>query len=57
MIICYSNTYCNYLVPREEYGKYFETYNSRLARGEADRFIEEVIRQAKELIEASGHRD
>ncbi len=57
VIICYSNTYCNYLVPREEYGKYFETYNSRLARGEADRFIEEVIRQAKELIEASGHRD
>ncbi len=53
VIICYSNTYCNYLVPEEEYGKYFETYNSRLARGEADAFIDEVISQAKEMMAES----
>lgn len=50
VILCYSNTYCNYLVPQEEYGKYFETYNSRLAKGEADRFINEVIAQARDLV-------
>lgn len=50
VITGYSNTYCNYLVPQEEYGKYFETYNSRLARGEADRFINEVIAQARSLV-------
>lgn len=49
MIICYSNTYCNYLVPEDEYGLYFETFNSRLAKGEADRFIQEVIRRARQL--------
>lgn len=53
MIVCYSNTYCNYFVPEEEYGKYFETYNSRLARGEADKFINEVIAQARGLVAAS----
>lgn len=57
MIICYSNTYCNYLVPQDEYGKYFETYNSRLARGEADRFIGRVIAEGKELIAACAEAD
>lgn len=52
VIICYSNTYCNYLVPKDEYGKYFETYNTRLAKGEADAFIDEVITKANELITA-----
>ena len=28
------NTYCNYLVPKEDYGKYFETFNARTARGQ-----------------------
>lgn len=51
LLICYSNTYCNYLVPQEEYGRYFETHNSRLARNEADRFIEAVIQEAKKLTE------
>lgn len=53
VILGYSNTYCNYLVPQGEYGKYFETYNSRLARGEADKFINEVIAQARSLVETS----
>lgn len=53
VILGYSNTYCNYFVPREEYGKYFETYNSRLAKGEADRFINEVITQARNLVETA----
>lgn len=54
VIVCYSNTYCNYLVPQEEYGKFFETYNTRLARGEADAFIRQVIDEAKELISGAG---
>lgn len=57
VIICYSNTYCNYLVPEEEYGRYFETYNSRLARGEADRFIAEAVRQARDLLEIRNRSD
>ena len=55
VIICYSNTYCNYLVPEDEYGRYFETYNTRLARGEADAFIDEVIKKARKLI-ADAHK-
>lgn len=41
--IGYANTYCNYLVPKSDYGKYFETMNSRTARGVADRFITSII--------------
>lgn len=54
IILAYSNAYCNYMVPNEEYGKFFETYNSRLARNEADRFIENVIKQTKNLL-ATGY--
>ena len=43
IVMGYSNTYCNYLVPDEDYGRYFETYNSRLPRGAADRFTARVI--------------
>lgn len=43
IVIGYANTYCNYLVPNEDYGKYFETMNARTARGQADRFVERVI--------------
>lgn len=50
VIIGYANTYCNYLVPDCDYGKYFETYNSRLARGEADAFIAQVIGSIESLI-------
>lgn len=46
----YSNTYCNYLVPESDYGKYFETFNSRLLKGQADNFINEVIKQGLLLI-------
>lgn len=50
VIIGYANTYCNYLVPECDYGKYFETYNSRLARGEADAFVAQVIGSIESLI-------
>lgn len=43
LIVGYANTYCNYLVPNEDYGKYFETMNARTARGQADRFVRCVI--------------
>ena len=46
----YSNTYCNYFVPENEYGKYFETFNSRLAKGEADRFIYKIIETTKDIL-------
>lgn len=47
IFICYSGNYCNYFVPEEEYGKYFETFNSRLQIGEADKFIQKIINLAK----------
>ena len=48
--IGYSNTYCNYLVPKEEYGKYFETFNSRLAKGEADAFFNLLVETGNTII-------
>lgn len=50
IIICYTNTYCNYLVNKEQYGKYFETFNSRCNEGEADIFIDKVIKEMKDLL-------
>ena len=50
LLICYSNTYCNYLVPKEEYGQYFESLNTRLALNEADKFIDLVIQRGQDLI-------
>ncbi|WP_416325498.1 hypothetical protein [[Eubacterium] hominis] len=50
ILICYSGNYCNYLVPEEQYGKYFETFNSRLQIGEADKFIQKVIKESKSRI-------
>lgn len=50
MISCYSNAYTNYIVNSEDYGKYFETVISRCQKGEADKFIDNVITCIKELI-------
>lgn len=50
IIVGYTDTYCNYLVPESDYGKYFETFNSRLLKGQADDFINEVIKQGLILI-------
>lgn len=50
VIIGYANTYCNYLVPDEDYGKYFETFNSRTTRGASDCFIANVIGTIKTLV-------
>lgn len=50
IIIGYANTYCNYLVPNEDYGRYFETFNARTTRNEPDRFIAEVIGSIESLI-------
>lgn len=49
ILICYSNTYANYLVSKNDYGKYFETFTSRLPEGTADLFISKVITRAKEM--------
>lgn len=53
MISCYSNAYTNYIVNKEEYGKYFETIISRCHYGEADKFIDLVINRTKELIKVA----
>lgn len=50
LLICYTGNYCNYLVPQEQYGQYFETFNSRLPIGKADQFIQKVIETAKSNI-------
>lgn len=50
ILICYSNTYSSYLVDKSDYGKYFETYNSRVSRGEADIFIDTIINSTDNLI-------
>ena len=49
IIIGYAENYSNYFVSQEEYGKYFETYITRLEKGNADEFIEQVIQTAKKL--------
>lgn len=53
VIIGYANTYCNYLVPEEDYGKYFETMNARTARGQADRFVDRIIGTVRCMIGSS----
>lgn len=40
-----ANDYWHYFVPQEEYGKYFESYNSFFPKGEADRMFMEVKKQ------------
>lgn len=50
LLICYTGDYCNYFVPQEQYGAYFETFNSRLPFGAADKFIQQVIKTAKSNI-------
>lgn len=49
LIIGYTENYSNYFVSEQDYGKYFETYISRLEKGNADDFIEQVIQKAKRL--------
>lgn len=49
IIIGYCENYSNYFVCKEDYGLYFETYISRLEKGNADHFIENTILKAKEL--------
>lgn len=50
IIVAYANTYCNYLVPADDYGKYFETFNARTARGESDAFVQSVIGSIESII-------
>ena len=49
-VIGYCENYSNYFVCEKDYGKYFETYISRLSKGNADDFIQNVIDTAKQLI-------
>lgn len=50
IILGYCENYSNYFVCKEDYGKYFETYISRLSKGNADDFIQHVINQADDLL-------
>lgn len=49
IIMGYCENYSNYFVCEEDYGLYFETYISRLEKGNADDFIDHTILCAKEL--------
>lgn len=49
IVVGYANSYVSYMVEKESYGKYFETFNSRLHMGAADEFISKVISKAKAL--------
>lgn len=51
MIIGYSENYSNYFVSEAEYGLYFESFISRLAKGNADAFVEDVIKGAHSLLD------
>lgn len=48
--IGYCENYSNYFVCEKEYGLYFETYISRLDKGNADKFIDSIIKETKKLI-------
>ncbi|MFV0393596.1 MAG: neutral/alkaline non-lysosomal ceramidase N-terminal domain-containing protein [Coprobacillaceae bacterium] len=50
IILGYCENYSNYLVCEEDYGKYFESYITRLAKGKADAFVDSVIESAKSLL-------
>ena len=50
IILGYCENYSNYFVCKEDYGQYFETYISRLEKGNADLFIQGVINETKKLI-------
>lgn len=42
IVVGYSNQYCNYMVPHQDYGLYFETFTSRFHYGQADRFFDHL---------------
>lgn len=50
ILVGYCENYSNYFVCQEEYGKYFETYISRLDQGKADLFIQNIIEETKKLV-------
>lgn len=50
LIIGYSENYSNYFVSKKDYGKYFETYITRLSKGNADDFIQLVINNTLSLL-------
>lgn len=52
ILIGYCENYSNYFVCEEDYGKYFETYISRLNKGNADTFIQSIINETNQLINA-----
>lgn len=51
IVVGYCENYSNYFVCNEDYGQYFETYISRLDKGNADIFIQNIIIEAKKLIQ------
>lgn len=48
--IGYCENYSNYFVSSKDYGKYFETYISRLEEGNADIFIDHITDKINSLI-------
>lgn len=50
LTIGYCENYSNYFVCEEEYGKYFESYISRLEKGNADQYVNRIINETKRLL-------
>lgn len=48
--VCYCENYSNYFVSEEDYGKYFESYISRMPVGGPDDLIETIIQQTRQMI-------
>lgn len=43
IVSCYTNDYVSYLVSRDDYGKYFESFMSENPFGKADEFVDKII--------------
>lgn len=49
IILGYTNAYVSYMVEKENYGKYFETFNTRLLKGVSDEFVKRIIEKANTI--------
>lgn len=43
ILFCYTNDYFGYAINMEDYGLYFESYESEFRQGEAEKFINKII--------------
>jgi len=51
LIFGYTNGHMHYVMPQEEYGKFFETINSYYPKGEPEKYVGKIIEAAKRIEE------